>query len=61
MVRGAPLHIYVPRVASRPAKNWRKSVATSSGDVNKGHPRVWLIGDAIHAMLPPRYVSIKIE
>lgn len=23
---------------------------------NLGHPRIWLLGDAIHAMLPTRFV-----
>ncbi|KAF4887405.1 Zeaxanthin epoxidase [Colletotrichum fructicola] len=53
LMRGAPLHIYVPRVAKRPAKNWRQNVRTEDKP-ELGHPRIWLMGDAIHAMLPPR-------
>ncbi|KAI5917497.1 hypothetical protein F4810DRAFT_696167 [Camillea tinctor] len=54
LARGAPLHIYTPRVATKPAKHWRENVRHSSGVIEKGHPRVWLMGDSIHAMLPPR-------
>ncbi|KAI8215039.1 hypothetical protein K4K52_011775 [Colletotrichum sp. SAR 10_76] len=53
LMRGAPLHIYVPRVAKRPVKNWRQNVRTEDKP-ELGHPRIWLMGDAIHAMLPPR-------
>ncbi|KAF4869150.1 Zeaxanthin epoxidase [Colletotrichum siamense] len=53
LMRGAPLHIYVPRVAKRPVKNWRQNIRTEDKP-ELGHPRIWLMGDAIHAMLPPR-------
>ncbi|GAM35133.1 hypothetical protein TCE0_017r03212 [Talaromyces pinophilus] len=55
LVRGAPLHIYTPRVATRPSRSWRKEVRSRTpGKPEYGHPRVWLMGDAVHAMLPPR-------
>ncbi|KAI8664256.1 Oxidoreductase [Fusarium keratoplasticum] len=41
------------RAAHRPAARWREKSA-KSGDIKQGHPRVWLIGDAIHAMQPNR-------
>ncbi|KAF2192953.1 FAD/NAD(P)-binding domain-containing protein [Zopfia rhizophila CBS 207.26] len=50
---GSPIHVYSPRVASRPPTNWRSRVQSRSAP-EKGHPRVWLMGDAIHAMLPNR-------
>ncbi|KAF3802789.1 hypothetical protein GCG54_00014025 [Colletotrichum gloeosporioides] len=53
LMRGAPLHIYVTRVAKRLAKNWRQNVRTEDKP-ELGHARIWLMGDAIHAMLPPR-------
>ncbi|KAI8241420.1 hypothetical protein K4K55_012417 [Colletotrichum sp. SAR 10_96] len=53
LMRGAPLHIYVPRVAKRPVQNWRQNIRTEDKP-ELGHPRIWLMGDAIHAMLPPR-------
>lgn len=40
------------RASNRLAKSWRKNVKRTSG--NEGHPRVWLIGDAMHAMQPNR-------
>jgi hypothetical protein len=54
LMRGAPLHIYTPRVAKQPGKNWRAKVQEPMKP-ELGHPRVWVIGDAMHAMLPPRY------
>ncbi|KAL2071052.1 hypothetical protein VTL71DRAFT_12287 [Oculimacula yallundae] len=44
------------RVSTEPAKTWREDVRRASEDrLNpKGHPRVWLIGDAMHAMQPNR-------
>ncbi|KAH7159502.1 hypothetical protein B0J13DRAFT_642857, partial [Dactylonectria estremocensis] len=53
VMRGAPLHIYRPRTAKKPAKEWRKKVQNKDNP-ELGHPRVWVIGDAMHAMLPPR-------
>ncbi|KAH6684924.1 hypothetical protein F5X68DRAFT_223060 [Plectosphaerella plurivora] len=43
------------RSSKRPSQNWRETLRKREGaDVNEGHPRVWLIGDAIHAMQPNR-------
>ncbi|GKT51446.1 ZEB2-regulated ABC transporter 1 [Colletotrichum spaethianum] len=53
LMRGAPLHIYTPRVAKQPSKNWRKKVENRDKP-GVGHPRIWVMGDAVHAMLPPR-------
>jgi hypothetical protein len=39
--------------ATKPRVGWRKR-CQGSGDVNQGSPRVWLIGDAMHAMQPNR-------
>ncbi|KAM3067807.1 hypothetical protein ACMFMG_011293, partial [Clarireedia jacksonii] len=41
------------RASNKPSKNWRREVQRN-GDSPKGHTRVWLIGDAIHAMQPFR-------
>ncbi|KAL4733295.1 FAD/NAD(P)-binding domain-containing protein [Aspergillus similis] len=48
-------NIYVTplRASKKPPKDWRKKWLTQ-GQTAKGHPRVWLIGDAIHAMQPNR-------
>ncbi|KAF9870752.1 putative FAD dependent oxidoreductase [Colletotrichum karsti] len=40
------------RASNRLSKSWRKNVKKTTGD--EGHPRVWLIGDAVHAMQPNR-------
>ncbi|KAL6414165.1 FAD binding domain-containing protein [Ilyonectria robusta] len=53
VMRGAPLHIYRPRTAKRPPKSWRKKVQNKDTP-ELGHLRVWVLGDAMHAMLPPR-------
>ncbi|KAH7143479.1 hypothetical protein EDB81DRAFT_934731 [Dactylonectria macrodidyma] len=53
VMRGAPLHIYRPRTAKRPPKEWRRKVQNKDKP-ELGHPRVWVMGDAMHAMLPPR-------
>ncbi|KAF5268199.1 hypothetical protein FOXYS1_907 [Fusarium oxysporum] len=43
------------RASKKPSKKWRDDVRKrQAADINKGHPRVWLIGDAIHAMQPTR-------
>ncbi|GKT74375.1 FAD dependent oxidoreductase/monooxygenase [Colletotrichum tofieldiae] len=39
--------------ASRPLpKKWRRNLRSENPD--EGHPRVWLMGDAVHAMQPNR-------
>ncbi|KAF6832009.1 putative FAD dependent oxidoreductase [Colletotrichum plurivorum] len=40
------------RASTTLPKDWRRKVEKSTG--SEGHPRVWLIGDAIHAMQPTR-------
>ncbi|KAK1461551.1 hypothetical protein CMEL01_14505 [Colletotrichum melonis] len=40
------------RASNRLAKTWRNNVKRATGD--EGHPRIWLIGDAMHAMQPNR-------
>ncbi|KAK1673317.1 hypothetical protein BDP55DRAFT_749159 [Colletotrichum godetiae] len=47
-------HITVARMraSKRLSKTWRKDDKQTTGD--EGHPRVWLIGDAMHAMQPNR-------
>ncbi|KAH7393682.1 hypothetical protein BKA64DRAFT_746705 [Cadophora sp. MPI-SDFR-AT-0126] len=53
LVRGSDLYMYRARVSRRPEKNWRAKV--SSKEIpERGHPRIWLMGDAMHAMLPSR-------
>ncbi|KAF4553884.1 FAD-binding domain-containing protein 42 [Elsinoe fawcettii] len=46
-------YVYHPRASTEPSRHWRRAVK-SSAVPEKGHPRVWLIGDAMHAMLPNR-------
>ncbi|KAF7590072.1 hypothetical protein BBP40_003274 [Aspergillus hancockii] len=40
------------RASTRLPDNWRSHCEGNA--IEQGHPRVWLIGDAIHAMLPNR-------
>ncbi|KAK1849350.1 putative FAD dependent oxidoreductase [Colletotrichum chrysophilum] len=40
------------RASNKLPKTWRKNVKKATGD--EGHPRVWLVGDAVHAMQPNR-------
>lgn len=45
------------RASNRLSKCWRHDAQVQGdADAGLGHPRVWLIGDAIHAMQPNRYV-----
>ncbi|KAE9574251.1 hypothetical protein CGMCC3_g9512 [Colletotrichum fructicola] len=53
MFRGQDMYCWTPRVSSRPPLDWRRAVA-SPDDERLGNPHVWLIGDAMHAMLPSR-------
>ncbi|KAL2673830.1 hypothetical protein Neosp_012274 [[Neocosmospora] mangrovei] len=48
--------ILVPlRASSKPSKRWRQDARKRQlTDNTQGHPRVWLIGDAVHAMQPNR-------
>lgn len=56
LLEGQPTHVYQGRAAIKPSLNWRSKVQKRD-EPEKGHPRVWLIGDAMHAMLPNRYES----
>ncbi|KAH6842261.1 hypothetical protein B0I37DRAFT_407360 [Chaetomium sp. MPI-CAGE-AT-0009] len=47
------IHVFQARVSTEPAKNWR-SVVKKKAEPELGHPQVWLLGDAIHPMLPAR-------
>ncbi|KAL3447834.1 hypothetical protein BJX65DRAFT_295403 [Aspergillus insuetus] len=44
------------RASFQPTKNWREGAQTKPNGRKrgKGYPRVWLLGDAIHAMQPNR-------
>ncbi|KIW16911.1 hypothetical protein PV08_04101 [Exophiala spinifera] len=53
LLRGSSIYAYKTRASKRPSMSWRKKVQRS-GAVEQGHPRVWLLGDAMHAMLPAR-------
>lgn len=56
--------IYVTplRASTKPAKNWRSRVQQSRLiKTEEGHPRVWLLGDAMHAMQPNRYEFDRAE
>ncbi|KAF2851803.1 FAD/NAD(P)-binding domain-containing protein [Plenodomus tracheiphilus IPT5] len=35
-------------------KNWRSQIQARAHTPEEGHPRVWLLGDAVHAMQPNR-------
>ncbi|KAH7114917.1 hypothetical protein EDB81DRAFT_893025 [Dactylonectria macrodidyma] len=53
LVRSTDPYILKGRASVRPARNWRRKVASST-EPERGHPRVWMLGDAMHAMLPNR-------
>ncbi|KAF5701363.1 fungal specific transcription factor factor [Fusarium mundagurra] len=43
------------RASTKLSKNWRKRLQARNGNADEeGHPRVWLVGDAVHAMQPNR-------
>ncbi|PIA91570.1 hypothetical protein CB0940_09045 [Cercospora beticola] len=52
-VKGEDIYCFTPRESSEPALGCRDQVANPEIP-ERGHPRVWLLGDAIHAMLPGR-------
>jgi hypothetical protein len=47
------IHVFQARASKEPAKNWRDK-AQSNAVPELGNNHVWLIGDALHAMLPSR-------
>lgn len=47
------LYVFEPRASTRPALDWR-SKAQKPKNPSIAHPRVWLMGDAMHVMLPNR-------
>ncbi|KAH7183705.1 uncharacterized protein B0J16DRAFT_374098 [Fusarium flagelliforme] len=43
------------RASTKLSKNWRQQLRSRNGNPDEeGHPRVWLVGDAVHAMQPNR-------
>ncbi|KUL84953.1 hypothetical protein ZTR_07906 [Talaromyces verruculosus] len=53
VVRGQDIYTFRPRAAVRPSLNWRSRVRSPQKPL-QGHPRVWFMGDAMHAMMPNR-------
>jgi len=53
MVRNESMYAYQARASKQPPANWRK-IAQATGDISRGSDRVWMLGDAIHPMLPSR-------
>ncbi|RGP81375.1 hypothetical protein FLONG3_519 [Fusarium longipes] len=53
VLKSEQVYVFEPRATKRPALNWRSKVQTATNP-NLGHPRVWLMGDAMHVMLPNR-------
>ncbi|KAH7205126.1 uncharacterized protein BKA55DRAFT_547290 [Fusarium redolens] len=47
------LHVTMFNASTQPSWEWREKTR-KLGPVTHGHPRVWLMGDAIHAMQPAR-------
>ncbi|SCO82760.1 uncharacterized protein FRV6_06973 [Fusarium oxysporum] len=46
------------RASTKLSKDWRRRLQAHNGNVREeGHPRVWLVGDAVHAMQPTRQVG----
>ncbi|KAH7183702.1 uncharacterized protein B0J16DRAFT_374097 [Fusarium flagelliforme] len=53
VIKSEQVYVFEPRATRRPALDWRSKVRTAANP-NLGHPRVWLMGDAMHVMLPNR-------
>lgn len=50
------IYITPLRASTKPGEDWRARLQEKSqGKQEAGHPRVWLLGDAVHAMQPNRY------
>ncbi|KAI6773060.1 hypothetical protein HG530_004018 [Fusarium avenaceum] len=53
VIKSEDVYVFEPSATKKPALDWRSKVQTATNP-NLGHPRVWLMGDAMHAMLPNR-------
>lgn len=55
------IYVTALRASTKPGGNWRSSLrgANRGGKPEKGHARVWLLGDAVHAMQPNRYAFLS--
>ncbi|KAK6082287.1 hypothetical protein SCUP515_02579 [Seiridium cupressi] len=53
LCHGQDMFILNPRVGNEPPRDWRKKVASPDNPA-AGNPHVWLMGDAIHPMIPNR-------
>ena len=53
-VKSADPYVFKARASAQPPMGWRTK-DSKAGIPELGHPRIWLMGDAIHAMLPTRY------
>ncbi|KAK2025529.1 FAD/NAD(P)-binding domain-containing protein [Colletotrichum zoysiae] len=53
VIKSEDIYVFEPRATKKPDLNWRSKVQTATNP-KLGHPRVWLMGDAIHVMLPNR-------
>ncbi|KAL2070964.1 hypothetical protein VTL71DRAFT_13990 [Oculimacula yallundae] len=53
VVKDEQLWVFQPRAAVRPTLTWRDKVKSNTVP-GLGHPRVWVLGDAFHPMLPNR-------
>ncbi|KAI5845649.1 hypothetical protein DFP73DRAFT_578237 [Morchella snyderi] len=47
------IYTFNPRTSRQPPASWRHDVASPDAP-ERGHPRVWFLGDAVHPMLPGR-------
>ncbi|KAL2829633.1 hypothetical protein BJY01DRAFT_254921 [Aspergillus pseudoustus] len=48
------IHAFQARSSEQPPKHWRASLRKGGAPEKVGNPHVWLIGDAVHPMLPAR-------
>lgn len=53
LLNDSDIYIYKGMVSLNPGKSWRAKVR-SRKEPEKGDSRIWLLGDAIHPMLPNR-------
>ncbi|XP_014550241.1 hypothetical protein COCVIDRAFT_43174 [Bipolaris victoriae FI3] len=53
LVQDSDIYVYRSMVSVNPGQGWRAKVR-SRKEPEKGDSRIWLLGDAIHAMLPTR-------